>query len=225
MYCWTTLSNKRTHSYCSSKHPFWCQRWNASTSAFEQRTLLAILKCKRRQITCILISRRRRILIRENRKASKRSTAWCQPLSPAFPVVGTIQFAMASWMFTCFSRVLLQMCSCNSFDLFTTKCRSVSFFLRGTILLHDPHADLQRTGCISVVRILHAARAILECLYKVLSTSYDVTLLDCFCIVRHMSCSLLSLCTHGSFWAVCIFYDWKSSCQVHASSKKCRWQQ
>lgn len=50
------------------------------------------------------------------------------------------------------------------------------------ILLHDPHADPQSKGCISVVRILEAARSMLNWLYAILSTSYDITLLDNFAV-------------------------------------------
>ncbi|KAL5495275.1 hypothetical protein ACEPAI_738 [Sanghuangporus weigelae] len=49
------------------------------------------------------------------------------------------------------------------------------------ILLHEPHIDLQRRGCISVQRTLEAARAILDQLYAIWSTSFDLTLLENFC--------------------------------------------
>ncbi|KAJ6575219.1 hypothetical protein B0H19DRAFT_1127724 [Mycena capillaripes] len=50
-----------------------------------------------------------------------------------------------------------------------------------TILLHDPHANVRRSGCISALKILTAARSILDLAYAVCSTSFDVTLLDPFC--------------------------------------------
>ncbi|KAH9486839.1 hypothetical protein JR316_0000904 [Psilocybe cubensis] len=50
-----------------------------------------------------------------------------------------------------------------------------------TIVLHDPHADVRKSGCISALKILTAARAILDLIYNVWSTSYDITLLDSFC--------------------------------------------
>ncbi|PFH54567.1 hypothetical protein AMATHDRAFT_78225 [Amanita thiersii Skay4041] len=50
-----------------------------------------------------------------------------------------------------------------------------------SIILHDPHADVQQSGCISALKILTAARAILDLTYSVCSTSYDITLLDTFC--------------------------------------------
>ncbi|KIY47059.1 hypothetical protein FISHEDRAFT_30407, partial [Fistulina hepatica ATCC 64428] len=50
-----------------------------------------------------------------------------------------------------------------------------------TIVLHDPHADVESSGCVSALRILTAARAILDLVYAVWSTSYDITLLDPFC--------------------------------------------
>ncbi|KAL1722068.1 hypothetical protein EV715DRAFT_247841 [Schizophyllum commune] len=48
------------------------------------------------------------------------------------------------------------------------------------IVLHDPHADVRTSGCISALKILTAARALLDLIYMVLSTSYDITLLDTF---------------------------------------------
>ncbi|KAF9015250.1 hypothetical protein BDQ17DRAFT_1340740 [Cyathus striatus] len=50
-----------------------------------------------------------------------------------------------------------------------------------TIVLHDPHAEVRQSGCISALKILTAARAILDLIYNVWSTSYDITLLDPFC--------------------------------------------
>ncbi|KAF9452679.1 hypothetical protein P691DRAFT_179047 [Macrolepiota fuliginosa MF-IS2] len=50
-----------------------------------------------------------------------------------------------------------------------------------TIVLHDPHAEVRQSGCISALKILTAARAILDMIYTVWSTSYDITLLDTSC--------------------------------------------
>lgn len=50
------------------------------------------------------------------------------------------------------------------------------------IILHDPHADARRAGCMSALKILTASRAILELIYAVCSTSFDISLLDPFCI-------------------------------------------
>ncbi|KAJ6604750.1 hypothetical protein DFH09DRAFT_1123717 [Mycena vulgaris] len=50
-----------------------------------------------------------------------------------------------------------------------------------TILLHDPHANVRRAGCLSALKILTAARSVLDLAYDVCSTSFDVTLLDPFC--------------------------------------------
>ncbi|TFK41060.1 hypothetical protein BDQ12DRAFT_600361 [Crucibulum laeve] len=50
-----------------------------------------------------------------------------------------------------------------------------------TIVLHDPHAEVRQSGCISALKILTAARAILDLIYNVWSTSFDITLLDSFC--------------------------------------------
>ncbi|KAH8835150.1 hypothetical protein DL96DRAFT_1573039 [Flagelloscypha sp. PMI_526] len=53
--------------------------------------------------------------------------------------------------------------------------------LAATIILHDPHANIERSGCISALKILTAARSILELIYEVFSTSFDISLLDPFC--------------------------------------------
>lgn len=58
-----------------------------------------------------------------------------------------------------------------------TVCRSA------TIILHDPHADVKLSGCVSALKILTAARAILDLIYDVSNTSFDITLLDSFCPV------------------------------------------
>ncbi|CCL99564.1 uncharacterized protein FIBRA_01582 [Fibroporia radiculosa] len=48
------------------------------------------------------------------------------------------------------------------------------------ILLHEPHAIVGRDSCRSSCRILQAARAILELLYSICATSYDLQLLGLF---------------------------------------------
>ncbi|KAF8807498.1 hypothetical protein BYT27DRAFT_7189569 [Phlegmacium glaucopus] len=53
--------------------------------------------------------------------------------------------------------------------------------LAATIMLHDPHADVRLSGCISALKLLTAARTILDLIYTVWSTSFDITLLDLFC--------------------------------------------
>ncbi|TFK57184.1 hypothetical protein OE88DRAFT_1650806 [Heliocybe sulcata] len=49
-----------------------------------------------------------------------------------------------------------------------------------SMLLHEPHAELDHQGCVSACRILEAARGVLEYIYAVMSTSYDISLLDNF---------------------------------------------
>ncbi|KIL70734.1 hypothetical protein M378DRAFT_194984 [Amanita muscaria Koide BX008] len=51
-----------------------------------------------------------------------------------------------------------------------------------SIILHDPHANIQHLGCISAMKILRAARSILDLVYSVCSTSFDITLLEPFCL-------------------------------------------
>ncbi|KAG8886060.1 hypothetical protein FRB97_007936 [Tulasnella sp. 331] len=50
-----------------------------------------------------------------------------------------------------------------------------------TIVLHDPHADVNSPNCMSADRILAAARAILDSLYKLTATTFDLLLLDHAC--------------------------------------------
>ena len=54
------------------------------------------------------------------------------------------------------------------------------------IVLHEPHIDIRKTGCISVQKVFNGAHAILNQLYAIWSTSYDLTLLDNFCCVRRI---------------------------------------
>jgi hypothetical protein len=56
---------------------------------------------------------------------------------------------------------------------------------RAIVVLHDPHAEVRASGCLSALKILTAARAILDLVYAIQSTSYDITLLDTFCIVGY----------------------------------------
>lgn len=49
------------------------------------------------------------------------------------------------------------------------------------ILLHDPHADIGSPDCLSSQRVLSATRAILELIYKLCGTAYDLIYLDHAC--------------------------------------------
>ncbi|KDQ63649.1 hypothetical protein JAAARDRAFT_148211 [Jaapia argillacea MUCL 33604] len=48
------------------------------------------------------------------------------------------------------------------------------------ILLHEPHAMVENAACISACKILAAARDILNLIYAITATSYDISLLDIF---------------------------------------------
>ena len=52
------------------------------------------------------------------------------------------------------------------------------FFPSAFILLHDPHADPSSPTCKSAEKLLNAARAILDLVYILCATSFDITLLD-----------------------------------------------
>ncbi|KAG9314447.1 hypothetical protein JVU11DRAFT_5244 [Chiua virens] len=49
------------------------------------------------------------------------------------------------------------------------------------ILLHEPHSNVRANICTSAMKILHAARGTLELVHGILSTNYDLGLLDLFC--------------------------------------------
>ncbi|KAG9013639.1 hypothetical protein FRB94_001744 [Tulasnella sp. JGI-2019a] len=58
-----------------------------------------------------------------------------------------------------------------------------------TILLHDPHANIESPGCMSAERMLTAARAILDGVYKLAATSFDLLLLDHACSFGWFVCA------------------------------------
>ncbi|KAG8887360.1 hypothetical protein FRB98_009718 [Tulasnella sp. 332] len=58
-----------------------------------------------------------------------------------------------------------------------------------TILLHDPHANIESPDCTSAERILTAARAILDDVYKLAATSFDLLLLDHACSLGWSICA------------------------------------
>lgn len=82
-------------------------------------------------------------------------------------------------------------------------------FFSAQILLHDPHVDIKRQGCISAARILEAARAVLDQLYKIWATSFDLTLLDNFCSVSH-EISLIRPFIDPEATLVRVFHVWES---------------
>lgn len=55
---------------------------------------------------------------------------------------------------------------------------------RAQLLLHDPHMNVRDPGCASLHQVSKAARAILDLMYGLSSTSYDVSLLDQLAFVR-----------------------------------------
>lgn len=64
---------------------------------------------------------------------------------------------------------------------------SIHVFISAIILLHDPYAHITSPGCVSAFKILEASRNILELIYAVCSTSFDISLLDFFCSVRYLA--------------------------------------
>lgn len=68
---------------------------------------------------------------------------------------------------------------------------------RGLILLNEPHARPGEATCVHADRILRAARAIVDLMYNIASTSYDVSLLGLHSIVsilKHVTYHLLMNC-------------------------------
>ena len=74
-------------------------------------------------------------------------------------------------------------------NCFSSPLRFCSFMFTysAIILLHDPYAHINTPGCVSAFKILEASRNILELIYAVCSTSFDVSLLDFFCAVRYLA--------------------------------------
>ena len=86
------------------------------------------------------------------------------------------------------------------------------------IVLHEPHAVLQATGCVSATNLLIAARQILTLIYSIWSTSFDLALLDIFISVRRSFLrinhhSLLSLLSGLTVQLVHVRED---LCKVHS---------
>jgi len=85
------------------------------------------------------------------------------------------------------------------------------------IVLHEPHAILQATGCISATKLLVAARQTLTLIYSVWSTSFDLALLDVFVCVRWVfpksASSLLTVVCLGL--TVQLVHVWEDLCEVH----------
>jgi len=117
--------------------------------------------------------------------------------------------------------------------------------ISSTILLHDPHADVRKAGCLSALKMLNAARAILDLIYVVWSTSYDITLMDLsctvICLLSRIQCGPYSLASAGmlvsgrpGFWSFfddragikysrppCDFKDWARVYSVSAVHCTC----
>jgi hypothetical protein len=74
----------------------------------------------------------------------------------------------------------------NCFSSPVRFCLFMSIY-SATILLHDPYAHINSPGCVSAFKILEASRNILELIYAVCSTSFDVSLVDFFCAVRYLA--------------------------------------
>jgi len=85
------------------------------------------------------------------------------------------------------------------------------------IVLHEPHAILQASGCISATKLLVAARQTLTLIYSIWSTSFDLALLDVFICVRWVfpigASSILIVVFLGL--TVRLVHVWEDLCEVH----------
>lgn len=86
------------------------------------------------------------------------------------------------------------------------------------IVLHEPHAVLQATGCISATKLLVAARQVLTLIYSIWSTSFDLALLDVFICVRFFVTFDAPLALTPTFLdlVVQLVHVWEDLCEVHS---------
>lgn len=85
------------------------------------------------------------------------------------------------------------------------------------IVLHEPHAVLQATGCVSATNLLVAARQVLTLIYSIWSTSFDLALLDVFISVRWVPIDMppvLTLVCLGH--TVQLVHVWEDLCEVYS---------
>lgn len=116
--------------------------------------------------------------------------------TPSFCLLGSlslliwrIPFVVTWWI--CISTLLHWFLMCEFVRIETMKSRTSNWPMGATsctILLHEPHADVRNSGSLSALRILNAARDILDLIYALQSTSYDITLVDLACSVKSRIC-------------------------------------
>jgi len=120
-----------------------------------------------------------------------------------------------SWIFTC-SR-LARFPTCRQHPCLSSVHHSAMTFDSAMIVLHEPHAVLQASGCISATKLLVAARQTLTLIYSIWSTSFDLALLDVFICVRRV----FSTCASPLLTVVCpgltvqLVHVWEDFCEVH----------
>lgn len=88
-------------------------------------------------------------------------------------------------MFICIQHVWHPLCTSSS-PLSVVSDRTKSLY-SGMIVLHEPHAKIKQSGCVSAYKVLASARQILNLIYAIWSTSFDVSLLDLFCTVGFLA--------------------------------------
>ena len=88
---------------------------------------------------------------------------------------------------------------------------------RAHILLHEPHAKPDLATCVSSRKTLNASRAILELMYVLAATNYDVSLLDLQAFVRDLYRYLSGEEELMSGCAVDVLvYGWSCPCAIPA---------
>ncbi|KAH9840158.1 uncharacterized protein C8Q71DRAFT_746053 [Rhodofomes roseus] len=85
------------------------------------------------------------------------------------------------------------------------------------ILLHETHAHIESKTCHSSLNILNAARGILNLMYDVCATSYNLSLLGQFVVVSSARQSRLGLLTSSHIG--CVVHGWSSA---HPLPTRCR---
>jgi len=94
----------------------------------------------------------------------------------------------------------------------THNCSLLGWFLiSAMIVLHDPHAEISSTSCLSSERLLAASRAVLDLIYKICATSFDLLLLDHACsvgfLIVNFGFKLKYLLSSFGFYVGQHFYD------------------
>lgn len=181
---------KLTRSLCISKQVY-CYRGlkvltsvsapNVTWGTLHTHILPLTRKCGRRRV----MKPEMWLLIQDELRALSRSTISRRCSGKASHYICVVQFATVAWIRICIPPPLFPTCAQTIFSS-PVDSRLFILFISAIILLHDPYAHIYSPGCVSAFKILEASRHILDLIYAVCSTSFDVSLLDFFCPVRYL---------------------------------------